>query len=262
MKNRGTAALLVVLIVCSAITIIVTLDANTLFSPPVPKQIYEPTVPASNERVVCLVLDDGWKSHVKAADILETCNFTATFPIITSYVGYPDYMDWADIAQIAQSGNDIVSHTQTHLNLSAVDEAALHSELAESRQTLRSKGYAADVLVYPYGEGVNNMSVREAAAQHYLLARGAEIGKCGVTSTDRYNVNSYGIYRSTSLTDFASYLNGTQGHVITLLEYHKISSEDADNAVSKEAFQTQMQYLKENGFTVKTISQEFLKQTS
>jgi peptidoglycan/xylan/chitin deacetylase (PgdA/CDA1 family) len=258
MKSKGTVALLVVLMLCAAITIIFSLN---LISPSVPKQIYEPTLPSSGERVICLAFDDGWKTHLQVATILTEYNFSATFPIITSYVGYPAYLDWNDIASLSQRGNDIVSHTDTHCNLSSVDEATLQSELADSRQLLRSKGYAADVLIYPYGEGTNNETVRNAVAQHYLMAVGTQTGNCDLSSLDRYDVNSYVVYHSTSLADFASYLNGTQGNTVTILYYHKVSDENQNNAISLSAFRAQIQYLKDNGFTVKTISQEFLKQT-
>jgi peptidoglycan/xylan/chitin deacetylase (PgdA/CDA1 family) len=219
MKSKGTVSLLVVLMVCVSITVIFSLN---LLSPSAPNQIYEPTLPSSQERVVCLAFDDGWKSHLQVASILTHYNFSATFPIITSYVGYPAYLDWKDIASLAQRGNDIVSHTNTHCNLSSVNAATLQSELADSRQILRSKGYAADVLIYPYGEGTNSEIVRNTVAQYYLIAVGTQTGKCELSSLDRYDITSYVVYRSTSLVDFASYLNGTQGNTVTILYYHKV----------------------------------------
>jgi peptidoglycan/xylan/chitin deacetylase (PgdA/CDA1 family) len=258
MKSKGTEALLSLLIVCVALTVIFS---SNLISPSVPKQIYAPTIPSSEERVVCIAFDDGWKTHLQVASILTENNFSATFPIITSYIGYPAYLDWNDIASLAQRGNDVVSHTNTHCNLSSVDEATIQSELADSRQILRSKGYAADVLIYPYGEGTNNETVRNAVAQYYLMAVGTQTGNCELSSLDRYDINSYVVYHSTSLVDFASYLNGTQGNTVTILYYHRVSDENQDNAISLSAFQAQMKYLKDNGFTVKTVSQQFLKQT-
>ena len=151
------------IIVFSAVAVLVNYDA--FFPRPVPVQIYEPTIPSANERVVCIAFDDGWKSHLEVASVLEDYNFTATFPIVTSYVGYSAYMSWADIESLAQRGHDIVSHTHTHANLSAVDTATLQTELAKSREILRSRGYAADVLIYPYGEAADNGTVRNAVAQ-------------------------------------------------------------------------------------------------
>jgi hypothetical protein len=76
---------------------------------------------------------------------------------------------------------------------------------------------------------------------------------------DRYNLKAYGVYNDTSLADFASYLNGTQGSNVTILFYHQISDEIDYTAVTQASFQTQMQYLKDNGYTVESLSQLFLK---
>jgi hypothetical protein len=257
--GKKAAAILLVIVAVSA-ALVFTANLNTFFPPSIPTNIYQPTVPAAGERVVCIAFDDGWKSHLDVAQTLQSYNFTATFPIITSYVGYSAYLNWDDIASLAQKGNDIASHTQTHCNLSAVDDATLQMELLGSQQVLRSKGYAADVLIYPYGEAANNVTVRNMVATYYLLARGTEPGKCDLNMFDRYNVASYSIYHNTSLTEFASYINGTQGNNITLLFYHKVNDENLDTAVSKEAFQAQMQYLKDSNCTVRTISEQFLKQ--
>ncbi len=252
---------MIVLIACTAVTILLTVDTSTIFAAAPPSQIYEPTMPDATQRVVCIAFDDGWKSHLTAASILRDYNYNATYPIIASYIGYPAYLDWSDIASLAQGGNDIVSHTNTHLNLSAVGSQTLNSELAASRAALRSKGYAADVLIYPYGEGEGNATVRSAVAENYLVAVGTESGSCNLTSFDRYNVNSVVVYRDTSMTQFAASLNGTGGSTVTILYYHKVSDENVDNAVGLAAFRSQMQYLTDNGFIVRTISQQFLKQT-
>jgi peptidoglycan/xylan/chitin deacetylase (PgdA/CDA1 family) len=259
-KNKGSVILVVVL-VCFflALTVVLTADTDTLFAPAPPTQVYAPTIPSADQKVVCIAFDDGWKSHLDAASILDKYGYKATYAIITSYVGYPAYMDWAQIRQLAEKGNDIVSHTQTHCNLSAVGDGALQSELVGSQETLRSHGYASDVLIYPYGEAATNDTVRAAVAKYYLLARGTDWGKCNLPMLDRYNVESYSIYRDTSIEAFATYLNGTVGNNVTVLFYHKVSDANQDNAVSLASFEAQMQYLRDNGYIVRTVSEQFLK---
>ncbi len=256
--KRNASVLLIFIIVVSA-TVAFLIENGTLYSPSFPKQIYEPTVP-SGEKVVCLVFDDGWKTHVETASILDSYNFTATFAIITSYVGYPAYMNWAEISALANKRNDIVSHTQTHVNLSSVDEKTLQSELLNSQKVLRSKGYAADVSIYPYGEGADNWTVRNFVSQYYAVASTTQSGKCDILSFDRYNVPSYAIYTNTSLTEFASYLNGTQESAITIVYYQKVCEDNSATSVTTQVFQQQMQYLKDQGYITRTMSQEFLKQ--
>ena len=210
--------------------------------------------------MVCIVFDDGWKSQLNAAPILERFNFHATFALVTSYVGCPDYMSWSEVASLAKKGHDIESHTVSHMNLSRVSEAALKAELSNSQQALRLKGYAANILVYPYGAGSDNATVQAVAAQYYLAARGTTEGKCNMTSFDRYNINAYDVYHDGDMEDFAAYLNGTGGSNVTVLYYHKISGANEETSVSPETFQAQMQFLQDNGYTVKTLSELLLKE--
>jgi len=258
LKSKGTVALIIVVIALLVTVVFFTADTSTLFAAPPPNQVYQPTIPDADEKVVCIVFDDGWKTHVSNAQILERYNFAASYSIITSYVGYTAYMNWADIALLAQKGNDIVSHTLTHSNLSAVDEATLRSELIESRQILRAHGYGADVFIYPYGEAARNQTVVDAVAQVYQLATGTEAGKCDLYTLNRFNVNSYVVYRDTSMDQFAQIINGTGGRNVTVLYYHKVGDEGG-NSVTRQEFEAQLQYLSDNGYTVKTLSQLFLK---
>jgi hypothetical protein len=96
-------------------------------------------------------------------------------------------------------------------------------------------------------------------AQYYLVARGTDEGQCNITTADRYNLKSYDVYHDVTMQDFNDYVNGTQGNNITILYYHKISGDNEDTAISKEVFQAQMQYLKDNNYTVESLSQAFLR---
>lgn len=260
-KSKGTVTLLAVIIVLLAIVYFFTSNTGSPTATPAtpaPNQTYSPTVPSADQKVVCVVLDDGWKTHLEAAAILERYNFTASYPIITSYVGYPAYMNWNDISTLAQKGNDIISQTSTHVNLSAVNSTTLSSELADSRQTLRSHGYAADILIYPYGEATRNQTVTAAVAQNYQAAVGLEAGKADLATLNRFSINSNIITDGTTLDQFAQILSGTGGNKVTVLSYSKIG----DGILSSQAFEAQMQYLSSNGYTVETLSQLLLKKSA
>ncbi len=262
MKGKGVIVLAAVIIMLFCVVIALDYDETplaTLFAPPIPNQSYQPTVPSQIDRAVCIVFDDGWKSQLDAVPILNSFGFKATFAIVTSYTNYPEYMSWKDIRGLAENGMDIASHTSTHKDLAATDWATLYTELAQSQQTLRSRGYPANIFIYPYGGAADNQTVKDQVAKYYLLARGTVEGKCNLTSLDRYNLQAYDVYHDVSMEDFTAYLNDTGGADITILYYHKISGGNEDTAVSQQTFQMQMQYLKDNGYTVKTLSEIFLK---
>ena len=113
---------------------------------------------------IVLSFDDGWKTQYKnAVPILEKYKFTATFFIVTSYVGdrYGEYMNWSDLKDLVANGFDIESHTRTHSILTRVAPTQLPSELVDSKKILETKlGIKVIALAYPnYAE---NDIVREA----------------------------------------------------------------------------------------------------
>jgi hypothetical protein len=265
LRKKGTILLLAIIIVLLAAVSLYISNTGSIFTPPTtsaPDQIYSPTVPSVNQKVVCIVLDDGWKTHLDVASIMQQYNFSASYPIITSYVGYPAYLNWDDIKLLAQKGNDIISQTSTHSNLSAVNATTLNSELTDSRQTLRERGYGADILIYPYGEATHNQTVTATVATVYQAAVGVEAAKNDLSTLNRYDINSYIISDQTTLDQFTQILTGTGGGKVTVLCYNKVSDDTSGNSVSTTAFEAQMQYLSSNGYTVETLSQLLLKKAS
>jgi peptidoglycan/xylan/chitin deacetylase (PgdA/CDA1 family) len=159
MKGKGVIVLVVILFFLFSVSLLIDYDNTplaTIFAPSIPTQIYSPTEPTPDQKVVCIVFDDGWKSQLSAVPVLQSYGFNATFAIVTSYSSYPDYMSWKDIRGLATGGMDIASHTVTHPDLDTLDSAALYNELSESQQTLRSRGYPANGFVYPYGDAAGN----------------------------------------------------------------------------------------------------------
>lgn len=261
MKNKGLVSLIFALIIFASTMLIIDYDNTplaTIFAPSIPNQIYQPINPKTNEKIVCIVFDDGWKSSLSAIPILQSFGFTATYAIVTSYTSYPDYVNWKDIRNIANAGMDIASHSRSHIDLSNSSWDEMHEELAISQQILRSRGYPANVFVYPYGPSGNNETVQSQVAKYYLVARGTVEGKCDLSHCNRFNLEAYDVYHGVSMEDFTEFLEGTNGNNITILYYHKIDNGIEDTSVSKKTFQVQMQHLFENGYTIKNLSQIFL----
>lgn len=223
------------------------------------KEIYSPAIPPENQKVICMVFDDGWASQLEATPILDSFGFKATFAIVTSYVGRTYYMTWNQIDTLAKNGYDIESHSCDHLSLNRLNNESLYYQVAESQQILRSKGYSANIFVYPFGDGSDNSTVRNTVSQCYLVARATNKGTFNISSVDNYAVDAFGITNTTSTQQFESYLNSTKGAVCTILYYHRIGDGSVNTMVTKEQFQKQMQYLKDNNYTILTMNQLFLK---
>lgn len=81
-----------------------------------------------------------------------------SWPGIEHWTGTPhehelQSMDYDDLGKLADAGWEVGSHTVTHPRLTALDDAALHAELATSRETLSGRlGRDCTSVAYPYGD--------------------------------------------------------------------------------------------------------------
>jgi peptidoglycan/xylan/chitin deacetylase (PgdA/CDA1 family) len=86
-----------------------------------------------------------------------------------------DPLSWNDIERLDQSLITIGSHTMSHPILPTLDDAALASELADSRRMLEQRlNRKVDLFCYP--NGANDARVRDAVARVYRAAVTTEYG--------------------------------------------------------------------------------------
>lgn len=258
-KRSSIIILLITVTLIISLTSAAILTSNSPGSTPTPTQIPSPQstkTPTLNKTVI-ITFDDGWLSQLNAIPTLDQYNYKATFGIITSYVknNYSAYMNWSTIENLAKQGHDIGSHTTTHENLNNLTTAQLSYELKQSQQDLLAHGINSTLLIYPYGDGYDNQTVRDAASLYYNFARNIFPGYVDLTSYDRYAISAFEIEDEFTLHEFANIVD-TQEDAVTVLFYHKISY-DHDYSVTPENFAAQMQYLYDNGFTVLTMKQLF-----
>jgi peptidoglycan/xylan/chitin deacetylase (PgdA/CDA1 family) len=232
---------------------------------PVPENYYYNLhVPQKGERVVCIVFDDGWQTqYTNGLPILDQYGFKATFAIITSY---PDklksYMGWNEIITLQKQGHDIESHTVDHPVLTRQDNATISYQLQQSQADLLKYGINAPLFVYPEGEGAGNATVESCVQQYYLAGRGIN-GKCLNMRQpfDRYALPGFTIGSATTVQQFKDYVNQADNSTIAIVYYHRISNEPVSTAITPDNFAAEMQYLHDNGFTVKTMKELFTSTT-
>ncbi|MFC1559168.1 polysaccharide deacetylase family protein [Gemmatimonadota bacterium] len=85
-------------------------------------------------RYVLLTFDDGYKSFLKAADIIGDCGFTGTFFITKEWCLKRD--NFLSNPEIIELGliHEIGSHTVSHPNLTRISQQSIHYELLESKK--------------------------------------------------------------------------------------------------------------------------------
>ena len=164
-------------------------------------------------RSVVFTFDDGYRSTLRAADILARHGYAGTVFAVTAFPGAGTPLSWQgieheltaataeqlaplswdDLAALRDRGWEVGSHTVTHALLTGVDDAALAAELGESREAVASRLGACATVAYPYG--VADARVAAAArAAGYLAActlTGAHVAdephlrpRVGMTSAD------------------------------------------------------------------------------
>ena len=149
-------------------------------------------------RTLAVTFDDGYRSVVELGlPVLRELGIPATlfvpsakiatgapmsWPGIDHWVGtaYGDElvgMSWEEAAILAEAGWEIGSHTRTHPHLTDLDEAALATELAESRAEIeRRLGRPCLTIAYPYGDADERVE-RAAAVAGYEAAAALPTGR-------------------------------------------------------------------------------------
>ncbi len=78
---------------------------------------------------------------------------TATFFVVTDWVGQSGYAGWDQLRKMKMAGMSIQSHTRTHPFLSNLDEGALRDELCASKSLLDAKlDQDTSTLAFPGGD--------------------------------------------------------------------------------------------------------------
>ena len=232
----------------------------------------------SNQKVVILTFDDGYKSqYSNAKPILDKYGFKATFSIVCNYVGNGDNrMTWEEIKSLRQEGHDIASHTMNHDDLSKLPPQTVEYEVAQSKQCLLDQGINPKSFAYPFNGGSDDPTVLNIVASHYDLARTATgplaFLSCGDDSectTNKYSIMGWShdsekknnAYNDQQMLDrFVQVVNSqneynTNGvNAVPILIWHKIDNTNEEYSTSMDLFEAEMKYLYDNGFTVLTMA--------
>jgi peptidoglycan/xylan/chitin deacetylase (PgdA/CDA1 family) len=139
-------------------------------------------------RSVVFTFDDGYRSTLRAADILARHGYAGTvfavtaFPASGKHLSWPgieheltaataeqlEPLSWADLAALRGRGWEVGSHTVSHALLTAAGDAALSAELGDSRRAIADRLGDCATVAYPYG--VADARVAAAAREAGYLA--------------------------------------------------------------------------------------------
>ena len=111
-------------------------------------------------KAVVITFDDGWKTQYTAAlPLLKKYRLTATFYVVSSYMGYGAYFDWPMTKDVVAAGMTIGGHSIDHSDLTKKPLAEVDRQLRESKATLEKElGVTVTHFAYPYG-AYNNVII-------------------------------------------------------------------------------------------------------
>jgi peptidoglycan/xylan/chitin deacetylase (PgdA/CDA1 family) len=155
---------------------------------------------------VMLTFDDGYEDNYEILfPMLRQLNMKATIFVITGTFWSPNKLTGEQILEMSNSGLvSIQSHTVNHPNLTSLGAASLDAELRESKAAIEALT-GKEVIAFCYPSGMNNSTVRAAAARYYEYAvtTADSIFRCGQNTIALSRVR---IGRGFSISTFAALL--------------------------------------------------------
>lgn len=233
----------------------------------------------SEEKIAIITFDDGEKGQIKyAKPILDKLNFPATFFIVCNFVSEGDedgeddaHMSWSDILMLQDGGYEIGSHTMNHDNFDEMSVEKAEKKVGDSKKCLENNGVEnVRAFSYPFNGGHENEAVVSKVAEHYEIARTATdplaffdsgydkyaiMGWSHDSDRDEYPSDEDMLKRFVEVVESQTEHNSNVNvNAIPVLVYHNIAPESSDYTTSIELFESEMDYLKENGFKVISLS--------
>ena len=210
--------------------------------------------------------------------ILDKHNFPATFFIVCNFVSEGDeeggdatHMSWSEILMLQDGGYEIGSHTLNHDNLDEMSGEQAEKEVVDSKKCLENNGVKnVRAFSYPFNGGYENEEVVSKVAEHYEIARTATdqlaffdsgydkyaiMGWSHDSEREEYPSDEDMLKRFVEVVESQSEHNSNVNvNAIPVLVYHNIDHESSDYTTSIDLFESEMDYLKENGFKVISLS--------
>ena len=165
-------------------------------------------------KVVGITFDDGYANNLEnAAEVLKKFNFSSTCYVVSELLGKTNVWDHdigiapaplMDLSQLQHwiaSGQEVGSHTQRHVDLTAIDKKTSQEEILNSRASL-SQQLNTDIqqFCYPYGRYDPEHAVM-VKASGYLAATTTLRGKVH-RGDNAFELRRIPVVRSTSLPQF------------------------------------------------------------
>jgi peptidoglycan/xylan/chitin deacetylase (PgdA/CDA1 family) len=151
---------------------------------------------------VAITFDDGHATHARCATPeLAARGMTATFFVVTDWVGRPGSASWPELREMAAAGMSIQSHTRSHPFLSELPRARVLEELRGSRMEIEDRlGLPVTTIALPNGD-LPRAHAEDFAESGYRWVATSRWGANHGAGDAPRRIRRYTIRRSTTLAD-------------------------------------------------------------
>lgn len=206
-----------------------------------------------------ITFDDGKSGiYTHAFPALVAQGVTATFYIVTDYVGTAGYVTWAQLVEMQAAGMDIQCHTKDHANLPALSEAQIDTNLLAVNTAFTDNGLTAPSHIsYPGGQFDHD--VKTFVSDHRLTGRMTGYGEI-TGDMDRYGLFSMwvddGYLNSTTMVTLKSRIDLANTNKTALCLYaHDCSVAGGTLAISVANLNEIIDYAQAASVDIMSISQ-------
>jgi len=157
---------------------------------------------------VAITFDDGCETDaVYAAPRLHELGFSATFFVVTTWVGRPGYISQRQLRELSEHGFEVGAHSRSHPFLTDLDPVALRSEIVDSKKELEQMlGHRVDHFSCPGGRWNHAVGTvaKDAGFRSVSTSRPGTVTR----PTDSFCLPRTAIVDGMSMHDFARVCRG------------------------------------------------------
>lgn len=156
---------------------------------------------ALSDRDMVLTFDDGHNSnHRYVMPVLREYGFSATFFVVSDFIGRHPYMGRKEIREMLKSGMEIGAHGMSHSYLTELPPSRVRQEVENSREAIEMCcGSRVDIFAYPGGHQ-NREVVASVRSAGYRAAVSCIHGR-NTPGTDPFLLRRIEIRRGTSVQE-------------------------------------------------------------
>lgn len=186
-----------------------------------------PAARAADDGMVSVTFDDGWASQYEnALPILNKYGVPATMYISSALVNaVPTYMTQAQIQAFADRGDQIASHTVSHVDLTTLNPEQLDDELGRSKAALQQMFGPSAAVDFASPFGAYNPATTAAVRKYYATQRNTDVGFNAKTNFNPYNMLVQNVVSTTSAATVQEWVNlAKTNNTWLVLVYHEVGA--------------------------------------